>query len=155
MTLPRVGLKLALAGDMEQVNWYGRGPHENYPDRKASAYIAQYQSTVTDLFTPYLVPQENGARCDVSWVNLSAKDKGGPEIQVESSKPFVFSALHVDSVNLDAAIRNIFVQKRSDTILCIDHQMSGLGNASCGPFTMEKYRIKVKPYEFDFTIRVR
>jgi beta-galactosidase len=155
MTLPRVGLKLALAGDMEQVNWYGRGPHENYPDRKASAYIAQYQSTVTDLFTPYLVPQENGARCDVRWVNLSAKDRDGPEIKVESSTPFVFSALHVDSVNLDAAIRNFFVQKRSDTILCIDHQMSGLGNASCGPYTLEKYRVKVKSYVFDFTISVR
>jgi beta-galactosidase len=155
MTLPRVGLKLALAGDIEQVNWYGRGPHENYPDRKTSALLGSYQSTVTDLFTPYLIPQENGARCDVRWVNLSAKDKSGPEIRVESSTPFVFSALHVDAAELDAEIRTTMVKKRSDTILCIDHQMSGLGNASCGPFTLEKYRVNVKPYEFDFTLQIR
>ena len=155
MTLPRVGLKLALAGVMEQVNWYGRGPHENYPDRKASAFLARYQSSVTDMFTPYLIPQENGARCDVRWVQLSAKDKDAPVVEVESTTPFVFSALHVDAKNLDKAMRTIYVKKRNDTILCIDNQMSGLGNASCGPFTLEKYRIKVKPYEFDFTIRVR
>jgi beta-galactosidase len=155
MTLPRVGLKLALAGDIEQVNWYGRGPHENYPDRKTSALLGSYQSTVTDLFTPYLIPQENGARCDVRWVKLSAKDKSGPEIRVESSTPFVFSALHVDAAELDAEIRTTMVKKRSDTILCIDHQMSGLGNASCGPFTLEKYRVNVKPYEFEFTLQIR
>ena len=154
-TLPRVGLKMALAGNMEQVNWYGRGPHENYPDRKASAFLGQYQSTVTEMFTPYLVPQENGARGDVRWVTLSAKEKGLPKIQVQSSTPFSFSALHVDAANLDAAIRNIFVKMRSDTILCIDHGMSGLGNASCGPYTLEKYRVKVTSYEFNFTISVR
>ena len=155
MTLPRIGLKLALAGEMEQVNWYGLGPHENYPDRKASAILGQYESTVTDLFTPYLIPQENGARCDVRWVTLSSKDKAAPQIKVESSTPFVFSALHVDAKNLDVAIRDIFVEKRGDTILCIDNQMSGLGNASCGPYTLDKYRVKVKPYEFNFTISVR
>lgn len=154
MTLPRIGLKLALSGEMEQVKWYGLGPHENYPDRKASALLGQYQSTVTDLFTPYLVPQENGARCDVRWVTLSSTDKAAPQIKVESSTPFVFSALHVDAKNLDAAIRTVLVEKRSDTILCIDNQMSGLGNSSCGPYTLEKYRVKVKPYEFNFTISV-
>lgn len=122
---------------------------------RAECAVDGDQSTVTDLFTPYLIPQENGAHCDVRWLKLSSANQSAPLIQVESTTPFIFSAQHVDAANLDAAIRNIFVKKRNDTILCIDNQMSGLGNASCGPFTLEKYRIKVKPYEFDFTIRIQ
>jgi beta-galactosidase len=153
--LPRVGLKLALNGALEKVAWYGRGPHENYPDRKTSAFLGCYESTVTDLFTPYLIPQENGARCDVRWLKLTSVDGKGPSVQVESSEPFVFSALHYDALDLDAAIRPEYLKKRNETILCIDHKMLGLGNGSCGPVPLDKYWVRVQPYDFEFTIAVQ
>ena len=154
-TFPRIGLKMALAGGFERLRYYGRGPHENYPDRKAAAFLGAYESTVTDMFTPYLIPQENGARCDTRWVQLSTHHEDGPAIQVESSRPFVFSALHYDASDLDKAIRPEYLRERRETILCIDSEMSGLGNASCGPDTLEEYRVKVRSYEFDFTIRTQ
>ncbi len=151
-SLPRIGLKLALSEGMEDIKWYGRGPHENYPDRKASAFIGLYESSVTDLFTPYLTPQENGARSDIRWLEASFSDKSKPSITIESDKPFVFSALHFDALDLDKAIRPEFLKKRKETILCIDSEMLGLGNASCGPPTMRKFQVPVKPYEFEFKI---
>ncbi len=153
-SLPRVGLKLAFAEGMEKVKWYGRGPHENYPDRKASAFLGQYESTVSDLFTPYLIPQENGARCDTRWLELAFNNKSKPSITIESDNPFIFSALHYDASDLDVAMRPEYLKKRSETILCLDSEMLGLGNASCGPPTMRKYQVPVKPYQLDFTIKL-
>ncbi len=153
--LPRVGLKLALGPAMEKVEWYGRGPHENYPDRKTSAFLGTYETTVNDLFTPYLIPQENGARCDVRRVKLSSVDGKGPALEVASSEPFVFSALHYDATDLDKANRPAFLKKREETILCIDHKVLGLGNASCGPKPGMKYWVEVQPYQFEFEITVR
>jgi beta-galactosidase len=153
-TLPRIGLKLALAEGMEDIKWYGRGPHENYPDRKASAFIGQYKSSVTDLFTPYLNPQENGARTDVRWLETSFRDKTKPSITIESDKSFIFSALHYDAADFDKAIRPEHMKKRNETILSIDSEMLGLGNASCGPPTMRKFQVPLKPYQFEFTLRL-
>ena len=151
----RVGLKLALSKELEHVEWYGRGPHENYPDRKSSALLGTYESTVADLFTPYLIPQENGARCDVRRVQVSSVDGKGPTLVVESSEPFMFSALHYDATDLDAAIRPEYLKQRAETILCIDHKMLGIGNASCGPAPLVQYWVDVQPYQFDFTITVQ
>jgi beta-galactosidase len=150
-TLPRVGLKMALAKGMENISWYGRGPHENYPDRKASAFLGRYNSTVSDLFTPYLIPQENGARTDTRWMEASFKDAAKPSIRIQSDNPFIFSALHHDAADLDCAIRPEFLTERPETILCLDAEMMGLGNGSCGPPTMRKYMVPVKHYEFNFT----
>ncbi|MGB1127413.1 MAG: glycoside hydrolase family 2 TIM barrel-domain containing protein [Opitutales bacterium] len=153
--LPRIGLKLALSGAFEKVEWVGRGPHENYPDRKSSAFLGNYESTVTDLFTPYLIPQENGARCDVRRVTLSAPNGKGPSLTVESSDLFVFSALHYDAADLDGAIRPEFMTKREETILCIDHRMLGLGNGSCGPPPLAEFCVRVQPVQFKLTFRVQ
>jgi beta-galactosidase len=153
--LPRIGLKLALDPAMEQVEWYGRGPHENYPDRKTSAFFGKYESTATDMFTPYLNPQESGARSDVSRVTLSSPDGKGPSLTVESSEPFLFSALHYDALDLGKVIRPSFLQERDEVILCIDHKMLGLGNGSCGPVPLKKYMLPVQPVRFDFTLRIQ
>jgi len=68
--LPRVGLRMRCPQDMTAVEWYGRGPHECYADRKASAALGRYSSTVDEMHVPYIVPSENGGRADVSWVAL-------------------------------------------------------------------------------------
>jgi beta-galactosidase len=154
ISFPRIGLKLYLTKGLEHMRWYGRGPHENYPDRKSSAFIGMFESTATDLFTPYLTPQENGARTDTRWLQASFSDKNKPSLIIESQKPFVFSALPYDALDFDQAIRPEFLSKREETILCIDSEMLGVGNASCGPPAMRKFQVPVKSYQFEFTIRL-
>ena len=73
--LPRVGTVLELVPGLEQAEWFGLGPHESYPDRKRSGLVGRWQSTVGDLFTPYVRPQEAGGRADVRWLEL--RDEGG------------------------------------------------------------------------------
>ncbi|WP_066631664.1 glycoside hydrolase family 2 TIM barrel-domain containing protein [Labilibacter marinus] len=153
-SLPRVGLKLGLKEGLEEVSWYGRGPHENYPDRNESAFLGIYQSNANDLFTPYLMPQENGARSDIRWLELGFKNSKKPSIKIESDSSFVFSALHYDASDLDKAIRPEYLKKRKETILCIDAQMLGLGNASCGPPPLQAYLVPVKPYTFSFSMKL-
>ncbi len=152
--LPRVGLKLGLAQGLDHVSWYGRGPHENYPDRNESAFLGLYQSTATDLFVPYVIPQENGARSDTRWLALAFEDGQDPSLKITSSSPFVFSALHYDASDLDKAIRPEYLQGRDEVMLCLDAHMLGLGNASCGPEPLQRYLIPVQPYEFDFTFHL-
>ena len=67
---PRVGLRMRCPADMQSVNWFGRGPHECYPDRKASAMIGLHSSSVDDMHVPYIVPSENGGRADVRWFSI-------------------------------------------------------------------------------------
>lgn len=152
--LPRVGVKMALVGGMEQVSWYGRGPHENYPDRNESAFLGQYSSTPSKLFTPYLVPQECGARSDVRWVELGVKGSKKSSFRVTSNEPFLFSALHYDSRDLDSEIRTEYLTERAETILSLDAKMMGVGNASCGPNPLERYTLPLQEYEFEFTFEL-
>ena len=70
MDLPRVGISLVLNPSLEDLEWYGRGPWENYPDRKASAMIGKYASTVTEQYVPYIMPQDHGHKTDVRWMSL-------------------------------------------------------------------------------------
>ncbi|MBW3694259.1 beta-galactosidase [Vibrio sp. T187] len=64
-SLPRIGVELALPQQSQTINWFGRGPHENYPDRLASAHIGQFEATQQDMHTPYIFPSDSGLRCDV------------------------------------------------------------------------------------------
>ncbi len=68
--LPRVGFRMRCPSDMQTVEWFGRGPHECYPDRKASATLGRYVSSIHSMHVPYIVPSENGGRADVSWLAL-------------------------------------------------------------------------------------
>ena len=69
--LPRVGMTLTLDERLNQVEWYGRGPQENYPDRKTGYKIGIYRSTVDDMYEPYLIPQDYGLRTDNRWVRMT------------------------------------------------------------------------------------
>ncbi|WP_242084431.1 glycoside hydrolase family 2 TIM barrel-domain containing protein [Aestuariivivens sediminis] len=99
--LPRFGNNLIIKNDYDQVTWFGRGPHENYADRKTSALVGWYQAAVSDLYVPYIRPQENGYKTDVRWVSFTNKDGKGIKIQ-GSSKLLSFSAHHQYNDDFDA-----------------------------------------------------
>ena len=149
--LPRLGVRLSMNRDLEHYTWYGRGPHENYPDRKHSASKGLWKSTVSDQLVNYPFPQENGNREDIQWLALT--DHTGNGVQVNAvDAPFSASALHFLTTDLDAARHSHELQPRDEVILSIDALQLGLGNSSCGPGALKRYAIEKKEHSLHFTI---
>lgn len=143
--LPRVGLVLGLAKDFENVRWLGRGPWENYSDRKASADLGVWASKVTDQYVPYVRPQETGNKEDVRWVELT--DATGRGVRIATREQSVaFSALHFTAADLTAVRHNYELSPRPEVILSLDAKMSGLGNSSCGPGVLERFAVQPQNY---------
>jgi beta-galactosidase len=141
--LPRVGVRLTMAAGLEHLTWFGRGPHESYPDRKSGARLARWESTVAGEFVPYIVPQEHGAHADTRWFELATSRGRRPGIaaRVDLATPGSFSASHYDDATLTAA-RTIPELVASDTATVhVDAAMRGLGSASCGPEPLPRYRV--------------
>ncbi len=150
--LARLGVVLILSEGMEDYAWYGRGPHENYPDRKASTSMNLWRSNVTSQFVDYPFPQENGNKEDVYFLTLTDSRNNGIKIDALDN-PFSASALHYLATDLHEAKHNIEVKPRAETILSIDSQMLGLGNSSCGPGVLKCYSIEKKEHKLSFIIR--
>jgi beta-galactosidase len=119
VSLPRVGLQLELLPQFSWVSWYGRGPHENYPDRKTGSLLGVYSSRVESLYVPYIRPQENGNRSDVRWLVL--KDSEGCGIRISSSEVFNFSALHFTQRELMTKTHTHLLQPTENVVLSLDH----------------------------------
>ncbi|MBM3215522.1 DUF4981 domain-containing protein [Candidatus Poribacteria bacterium] len=148
--LPRIGVSAVLMPSMEQLTWFGRGPHESYCDRKAGAAVARYASTVTDEYVPYIVPQEHGNHVDTRWLALSSGEVG---LLIVGADLFEFSASHYAAYDLYVATHTNELRPRSETILCLDVMQRGLGGASCGPDTLEQYRLRAGTYRLNYRMR--
>jgi beta-galactosidase len=147
--LPRIGVVLALPAKTERVRWYGRGPLENYSDRKAAAPVGLYATTVPDLYVPYVMPQENGYRTDVRWVELG---NGRAGLRVSGEPLLGFSASHFSAADLFAAKHTFDLVPRAETILSIDLAQRGVGTGSCGPDTLPPYRLTGHHHAFAYRI---
>lgn len=138
----RLGLQLVLPAGMEKVTYYGRGPHENYLDRKHSAFIGQYATTVTAMGQEHYVrTQSMGNREDIRWVSLTdSNDKG---IKISSKDRLNFSALHFTDDELWRIVHDFELDRirRREVYLSLDCIQQGLGNASCGPLPLPQYMI--------------
>jgi len=151
---PRFGMKLVL-DNAQKLEYYGRGPHENYSDRNTSAFIGHYEGTVKDQYFPYIRPQENGYKTDCRWLILG-DDKQG--IFFTSEVAFGFSALNISDYQLDQITKEnykhtIDVKPESNTFLHLDMAQMGVGgDNSWGARPHEQYKIPVKEYEFSFSI---
>ena len=149
--LPRIGLQLHLPGGFEQFTWYGRGPHENYVDRKEGAQVGVYRSTVDEQFVPYVVPEENGNKTEVRWVTLTNPDGFG--LRASADRLLEVSAHHFTPEDLTIAMHPHELVRRDEIILHLDYGQSGLGSASCGPGRLEKYRLQ--PEEIRYRVRLQ
>ncbi|MCF0175814.1 MAG: DUF4981 domain-containing protein [Bacteroidales bacterium] len=154
--LPRLGISLMLDGSLEQVEWYGRGPRENYVDRCSGSFIGRYNSTVTELYEEYVRPQDNGYRSDIRWFEF--RDKAGKGVRFSGDIPFV-QALHYDREDLEFArhrngqVRNVNIKApREEICLNLDYRQTGLGGASCGPAPLDENI--VRPQQENWTIRI-
>ena len=155
--IPRIGLNIRLDKNLQNVNWFGRGPHENYNDRKTSAFVGLYSKTVEELYFPYIRPQENGYRTDVRYVSFSNKSQKG--IKFSGNPLLCFSALPYTINELD---RYEFPKQRHPnelhkadyTDLHIDLAQMGVGgDDSWGARTHPQYTLPAQDYEFEFMIK--
>ena len=139
--MPKFGIRLRLKPQYNNIQWYGRGPIENYPDRKSGALLGRYQASVAELESNYVVPQDNGNRCDLRWLTLT--DDTGKGIRISSEQPFCFRAWDYDESDIDARPRHPHEVQRHDYInLNIDGEIHGVGgNDSWGARTLDKYTI--------------
>ena len=149
--LPRIGIVIELSRDYELLTWYGRGPWDNYPDRKQSCPIGLWKSTVSEQYVHYPRPQDSGNHEDCTFVEL--KTKKGKTLCIEAvDKPFSFSALPYSAQYIASKTHDFELQDQNHTYLSIDCAVLGLGNSSCGPGVLKKYAIdKTKPH----TLRLR
>jgi beta-galactosidase len=146
--LPRIGVRMELQPGLENFTWYGRGPEENYVDRKTGAFIGRYSRSVSEMLTPYTRIQSCGNRCDVRWALLT--DKSGSGLLVVPEKPMSMTALHYTERDLHYANHQTELEAHPETMLYLDAAHLGLGNGSCGPRTMERYILRAHPMAFRY-----
>jgi beta-galactosidase len=144
-SLPRIGVAMRVLGDLEQFAWYGRGPFENYSDRKQAADMGAWSSTVTEQFVSYVRPQENGNKEDVRWLALADERDHGLQV-VSEGNPISVSALRFTAADLAAVKHNYELKPRPEIVLSLDAKNSGLGNSSCGPGVLERYAVPPQSY---------
>jgi beta-galactosidase len=152
--LPRVGVRFALPGRFTELRWFGRGPDENYPDRKGGAMLGTWHGEPDQ--PPYLVPQEFGLRCDTRWLECIAPATA-ETLRVDVVEPL---ALHVSATNyfaddLFAAANQADLRPRDALVVHLDVAHRGLGTASCGPDVLPEYRLSGGTYTFAYRLSLR
>ncbi|WP_129843568.1 glycoside hydrolase family 2 TIM barrel-domain containing protein [Streptomyces sp. RFCAC02] len=147
--LPRVGVRFGLPAAYGAASWYGGGPGEAYPDTRAASVLGRYAMTVDALQTPYVRPQENGARTDVRWAELRADDGTGVRVAA-APDPFWFTARRWTSEQLDAAEHTVDLEPGDTVWVNVDHALHGIGSQSCGPGPLPAYVLTVAPVTFSF-----
>ncbi|MFF5436247.1 glycoside hydrolase family 2 TIM barrel-domain containing protein [Streptomyces achromogenes] len=140
--LPRLGIRFGLRA-ADRVRWYGGGPGEAYPDTRAAALTGRWEAAVDDLQTPYVRPQENGARIDVRWAEL-----GG--LRIEGDPAFGLTARRWTTEQLDAAAHRTDLVPGDTVWVNLDHGQHGIGSQSCGPAPLPRYHLRAEPAEFSF-----
>ena len=151
----RFGMRFEMPEAFDRLQYYGRGPGENYADRKSSAFVGLYRQSVDEQFHPYIRPQETGTKSDLRWWHLA--DIGGRGLTVTSDAPFSASALHYPQESLDEGPakrqgHSPEVEKQKNVSVCLDKVQYGLACVnSWGALPLPEYRI---PYA-DYTFRLK
>lgn len=149
--LPRVGMQMLIPGEFRNVEWYGRGPQETYWDRRTGAAVGRYRSTVDELWTPYVEPQENGNRTDVRWVTFT--NASGVGFRAVGLPELYFSAWPFRMSELERAKHSAEIQIRKEITVNLDHRQMGVGgDDSWGAQPHAEYRLPAKPYEYKFRL---
>ena len=150
--IPRLGIVIELPREYEQLTWYGRGPWDNYPDRKVSCPVGLWKSTVSEQYVHYARPQDSGNHEDCTMVEL--KTKKGRKLRIEAvDKAFSFSALPYSAQYVASKTHDYELKDEGKTFVSIDCAVMGLGNSSCGPGVLKKYSIDPKK-KYQLKIRI-
>jgi beta-galactosidase len=150
--LPRIGTTWILNKELQQVEWLGRGPQENYPDRKTGYRVGRYRSTVEEMFVPYLLPEDCGLRTDNHWVRLH--DSEGNGLEFSAQQPFNFNCYNYTTENLSKSKYTYQLSKSEGITFNFDYQTTGVGCTARSVFNkyqtipqFVKFTSFVKPVE--------
>ncbi len=155
--MPRFGLRCELPVSFENLEYFGRGPHENYCDRNRGAFVGRYLSKVEDQYFNYVRPQENGYKTDVKWFEL--RNENGFGVRVSAESTFGFSTLHNPIEDFDQLTRSDFrhtndIVKKDGVFVTLDlKQMGVAGDNSWGAKPYKEYSVPAANYQFSFTIK--
>ena len=153
--LPKLGFRLEMPAGMEELAWYGRGPWDSYVDRKEACLPGIYQSTVTDQYEEYIMPQEHGTKQEVRWIAVTNTEGQGllfvaPDQMAASAVHFRPEDNYTDQNNRSSHTYQF--KSCKPTVVNLDAVTRGLGNNSCGPDVLDKYELKAANTAFRFFI---
>lgn len=150
--IPEVGMMLTLPEEFETITWYGRGPHENYWDRKTGAFVGVYSGTVDEQYVPYLEPQETGNKTDVRWVTLT--NEQGVGLKAEGLPLIEVNALHYTPHDLDSVSHPYKLTKRDEITLRLNYKQMGLGgDNSWGARPHPEFTLDAdQPYSYSYKL---
>jgi beta-galactosidase len=147
--LQKIGLQFRLPKQFKQVEWYGRGPFENYPDRKTGAKIGHFKSDADQMYEPYIIPQEYGNRCDVRW--LKVQNAEGRGLLIKGGDALNFSLHKFTTDNLDRAFYTYQLQEAPNTILNVDYEVTGVGETA----TRQLQRYRIMPHAGNYKLTIK
>ena len=153
MVLARIGVRMFLNKQYDQVSYFGRGPMENYADRKRGFDVGIYKSTVNEQLTPYEKPMDCGNHEDVRWAKVTTASGNGLMAQSDNTLMQV-SMLPYSDEEMDKVEYRIDLPQSSATVFCISHLTLGVGSASCGPKPLPGYIVYATPTSFTYTLRL-
>ena len=142
---------MLIPGEFRRVEWYGRGPHETYWDRRTGAAVGRYRATVDELWTPYAEPQENGNRTDVRWVEFT--NASGFGLRARGQPELYFSAWPFPMSELERAKHSAEIRMSKEITVNLDHRQMGVGgDDSWGAQPHKEYRLPAEHYEYRFRL---
>ena len=149
----RLGVRLELAPQLDQVTYLGRGPMENYGDRKRGSDIGLYSASTRELMTPYAKPMECGNHEDVRWVAVSGRRL--PALMAQADDGVLqFSALPYRDEVLNTVQYSVDLPRSESTVLTIAKRTQGVGSNGCGPRPLDRYLVWSAPETFSYVLRL-
>ncbi len=149
--LPRFGLHFSLPQEFQHVVYYGYGPGESYMDKRQSCWKGLFHADIADLFTDYIVPQENGPHYDCEYLKLS---DGQLKLTVTGSPAFSFQALPYTTEELAKRKHREELVRSGNTELYLDYRQNGIGSESCGPEMKAAYEFSERGFEAEWSFAV-
>jgi beta-galactosidase len=149
----RLGIRMFLDKKYDQASYFGRGPMENYADRKRGFDVGVYKSTVIDQLTPYEKPMEGGNHEDVRWAKVATSAGSGLMVQSDSSLMQV-SMLPYSDEEMEKVEYRIDLPQSNATVVCVSHKTLGVGTAGCGPRPLPQYIVYSTPATFTYSLKL-
>ncbi len=152
--IPRVGVSFSMPETMRHVEWYGRGPGENYPDSATAMTIGRWRSDADAMFTPYVMPQDCANREDVRWATVTDPAGEGLLIAADSpAEPFSLSVWPYSARSIDQARHRTDLASEGSVTVNVNHKVLGLGSNSWGSEVLDSYRVRFEAFEFTVTLQ--
>ena len=151
--MPKFGMRMRIPANFTNIEYYGRGPWENYPDRKRSAFLGRYQMPLSEFETEYIHPQDNGCRTDVRWFKISSKRQ---TLRIDGLQPLCIRAWDYGEEDLEPAKHPHEILRGRFVNLNIDLNVHGVGGIDTwGQRTLPQYTIDGnKPYHYSFILEI-